>query len=147
MSKEKFSNIYDAQRAISEFIKNDNNCSAHFKFHGFRSGGKNKLDLVTYNPKTKTHFLLNSLDMAADELELYEFMYEHLLELNQKLITSDLFVMYKVTWCYIPDNVRNQVYLYGISIKDILNKFYYEKKECQYKIYDMTLIGKHAYIT
>lgn len=136
-----FRNIYDAQRAISDLIKNDNNCSAHFKFYGMRSNGKNKLELVTYNPKTSTHFLLHSIEMEVEELELYEWMHEHVVELKDTLkMGESRFITYQIVWYNNIDNKSETSFFYGTSIIDILNKFYYEKYPKSYTIFSMKLM-------
>ncbi len=137
-----FRNIYDAQRAISELIKNDNNCSAHFKFYGIRSNGKNKLELVTYNPKTSTHFLLHSIEMEVEELELYEWMHEHVVELKDTLkMGESRFLTYQITWWNNSGSNKSETsFFYGTSIRDILNKFYYEKYPESYTIFSMQLM-------
>jgi hypothetical protein len=143
-----FTNIYEAQRAISELIKNDNNCSVHFKFHGFRSNRKNKLDLVTYNPKTETHFLFHSLEMAVEELELYVWMYEHVVELKNTLKEGrSRFVTYEIVWYNNDINETKTSFFYGVSIRDILNKFYYEKHPESHTIFSMKLTDKFGYTT
>ena len=77
-------NIYQAELEITKLIKNDNNCSAHFKLDAWRSNGKRKLSVITYNPKTETQFLLHSVESNDNnELDLYIKMYNHILNFER----------------------------------------------------------------
>ena len=72
-----FENIYEAESAIQELIKNDNNCSAHFKYTSMSKEERNILlapnfvqqELVTYNPKyvgKTVEELIGEWDAAAN---------------------------------------------------------------------------------
>lgn len=139
--KVKFKNIYEAEVAIQELIKNDNNCSAHFRYDNWRSNGKNKLSIVTYNPKSETSFLLHSIEMANNnEVEIYEYMYDHVVNLKQTLEKKDSpYIHYKISWW---NNIINKIetsFFYGENIEQILRKFYFEKSK-NTTIYSMQLM-------
>ena len=82
-----FDSVYQGEYTIQNLIKSDNNCSAHFRYERWRSNGKNKLSIVTYNPKSETSFLLHSIEMANnDDIEIYECMYDHVVNLKKTLV-------------------------------------------------------------
>jgi|TARA_R110002074_G_scaffold60607_1_gene146877 hypothetical protein len=63
MEETKFKNIYEGEYMISELIKGDDGCYAHFDYDSVYQGGTNIiLRIITYNPKNKTHFLLHKIE-------------------------------------------------------------------------------------
>ena len=123
-----FKNIYEAENAIQKLINDDNKCSAHFKYESWRSNGKNKLSVITYNPKTKTQFLLQSLEMKCESLELYKYMYDHIVNLKDSLERNDCpYIQYKIQWYNNKTCEREISHFYGQDLQEILNKFYFEK--------------------
>ena len=51
MEETKFKNIYEGEYMISELIKGDGGCYAHFDYDSVYQGGTNtKLKVITYNP-------------------------------------------------------------------------------------------------
>ena len=129
--KVKFKNVYEAENAIQELIKNDNNCSAHFRYERWRSNGKNKLSIITYNPKTEASFLLHSIELANnDDIKIYEFMYEHIVNLKKTLKEKDSpYIHYKINWWNTITSKSETSFFYGENIEHILRKFYYEKSK------------------
>lgn len=139
--KVKFKNVYEAENTIQELIKNDNNCSAHFRYTRWGSNGKNKLSIVTYNPKSETSFLLHSIELANNEdVEIYEYMYDHIINLKKTLEKKESpYIHYKISWWNNVINKTEMSFFYGENIEQILRKFYYEKSK-NITIYSMQLM-------
>ena len=84
MEETKFKNIYEGEYMISELIKGDDGCYAHFDYDSVYQGGTNtKLKVITYNPIHKTHFLLYQID-GINALDTLHKMYDHIKELLQQ---------------------------------------------------------------
>ena len=134
-----FENVYEAEHAIQELIKNDNNCSAHFEYEilNFR---RLKLNLITYNPKHNTHFLLFSIiENTEDKLELIKQMYEHVYTLRTTLAEKDSpYVSYTIEWYCDKTQKRIKSSFYGETIEQVLIKFNYNHDK-PLTIYSMQL--------
>ena len=134
-----FQNIYEAERAIQELIEKDNNCSAHFAY-GASSMNYN-LDLVTYNPVHKNHFLLNSTN-GKTKIQAINKMYKYLTDLKEstKQKNSNL-LNYTVEWYNHADTkmFRSSFYSASERIEQIINKVYYGKTRGSITIYSIKL--------
>ena len=58
-----------------KLIEKDNNCSAHFNYS--YQPNTCVLDVVTYNPTHKNHFLLHSLE-GTNRIDALNNMYEYI---------------------------------------------------------------------
>ena len=142
-----FENIYEAEHAIQELIKNDNNCSAHFAKTHLCNNNKNaittptsvKLDLITYNPEHKTPFLLHSIS-AHTELAAVNAMYTHIYKLKNTLASPESgYVNYTIEWGDKKDGVARFSSFYGSDVEDIVKKFYYGKSKKSLNIFNIKL--------
>jgi len=78
MEETKFKNIYEGEYMISELIKRDDGCYAHFDYDYVYQGGTNiSLKVIIYNPIHKTYFLLHHID-GINTLDALYKMYEHI---------------------------------------------------------------------
>ena len=142
-----FENIYEAENAIQELIKNDNNCSAHFNYTDQHSNYKNaiiaanfvQLDIITYNPKHKTHFLLHSLS-AKTAIAALNLLYKHIFELKQTLGKPDSdYVNYTIEWGDKNGGKTRYSSFYGTDAEDVVKKFYYGKSKKSLNIFNIKL--------
>jgi hypothetical protein len=136
----KFNNIYEGEHTISNLIKTDNNCSAHFKYSHHPPNGY-ELVVITYNPKHKISFFLHSLYGKTKENAL-ENMYDHICNFKNNLNKKESqYFNYTIEW-YNFEEKRVKSIFYGKSIQDVIGKFFYGKhgKESNINIYSITLI-------
>ena len=142
-----FENIYEAESAIQELIKNDNNCSAHFKYTTMCKEERNillapnfvQLELVTYNPKHKTHFLLHSL-CEKTKLAAANALYKHIFDLKQTLEKPDSgYVNYTIEWGDKKDGKTRYSSFYGVDLEDVVRKFYYGKSKKALNVFNVKL--------
>ena len=158
MSSIKFTNVYEGEYAIQKLISNDNNCSSHFEYiemmgpssllDFYKSQGKNytvesqlldvKLNLITYNPTHKAHFLLHTIN-GSDKIDCLIKMYEHIYQLKSTLNKKESpYLLYTIEWyCPKSQKIVNSSF-YGESIEQVLLKFNYGKK-IQLVIHNMKL--------
>ena len=122
----KFQSVYEGEYGIQNLIKSDNNCSAHFTYSRHPGRGF-ELVIVTYNPNHKTSFFLHSL-YGDTKIDALQKMYEHIFNLKNTLKDKDSnYLNYIVEW-YNPKQKRKETSsFYGISIQDVIHKFYYDK--------------------
>ena len=125
----KFDSIYEGECCISDFIKNDNNCSAHFEYDSNSLLDKMKLNLVTYNPKHKSFFNLHTIH-AKTKVECLENMYNHIYNLKKTLAQKNSpYLNYTIEW-YNPKNSKVETSsFYGETIQEVIKKFYYGKTQ------------------
>jgi len=143
-----YENIYEAESAIHNLIKNDNNCSAHFKYTDQISEERNtilashfiKLDLVTYNPKHKTHFLLHSIG-AKTKIAALNALYNHIYDLKKTLEKPDSgYINYTIEWSNkFGDRKTRFSSFYGEDLEDVVKKFYYGKSKKSLNIFHIKL--------
>jgi hypothetical protein len=96
---------------ISQLILKDNGCYTHFEKTAY------KLNIVTYNPKHNTYFLLCSIpirDSISSMQEEYYYTLKDAFDYLDKNIKSDESSSYTVTW---KDH----------SVKDIQTSFFWAK--------------------
>ena len=133
-----FKNVYEAERALQEMIESDSHCSAHFRYHGDYII-HTKLDLITYNPTHKTHFLLHSLS-AKTPLEALNAMHKHLIQLKETLKHKDSALLnYTVQWYSYPEHKTFHSSFYGKNIEEVIAKFYYGKVKSTLAIHNIKL--------
>ena len=147
-----FENIYEAEHAIQELIHKDNNCSAHFKYTRHPARGKNSnyknailspllvtVDLVTYNPAHKTHFLLHSIGGHTD-LTAANALYTHIYNLKKTLEKSDSgYVNYTIEWSDKNGGKTRLSSFYGTDLEDVVRKFYYGKSKKSLNMFNIKL--------
>ena len=122
-----FQNIYEAERAIQELIEKDNHCSAHFNYGA--SSMNYSLDLVTYNPKHKKHFLLHTTN-GKTRIQAANRMYKHLTQLKESIKQKNSNLLnYTVEWYNYADDKSYHSSFYSASgrIEEIVKKVYYGK--------------------
>lgn len=134
-----FENIYEVEYSIQELIKNDSNCSAHFEYIE-KNFKQLKMNLITYNPKHKTHFLLFSImGESIKKLELVTQMYEHVYTLKTTLAEKNSpYVSYTIEWYCDKTKKRETSCFYGENIEQVLIKFNYNHDK-PLTIYSMNL--------
>ena len=133
-----FENVYEAEYAIQELIKNDYNCSAHFEYEKCHRFKRLKLNLITYNPIHKTPFLLFSiLRTDQNKLEIITKMYEHVYTLKTTLSEKDSqYISYTIEWYCYKTKERVKTSFHGENIEQVLLKFNHDKPKT---IYSMVL--------
>ena len=139
-----FANEYEAESAIQNLISKDNKCSTHFNY--ISGQGRNLFDatlnLITYNPIHKTHFLLHSLT-AINKLTAVNEMYDHVYQLKKALASDDAECnSYKVEWYSKTQQKQYVSSFYGADISEVLHKFYYGKHKESLTIYSIKLNPK-----
>ena len=141
MENAEFKSIYEGEYMISELIKGDNGCYTHFNYDSVYSGDANtSLQLVTYNPVHKTHFLLHQLD-GVSELDALQKMYDHIYNIKELLQKKDnvRYASYTVQWWEVDKTGVNHSHFYGQSIEEVMKKFYYNKRRESYTILSVRL--------
>ena len=134
-----FKNHYEGELAIGELIKKDNNCSAHFDYK-FVEGAE--LDLVTYNPKSSTFFLLHNTK-GNSKLDVITKMYNYLFTLKVSLKTKENSLnSYTIDWYNSVEEKQFKSFFYGESVDSVLKKFNYGKTLESYIIYNIRLNPK-----
>lgn len=121
-----FDTIYEGENAISDLIKNDNNCSAHFEYTRIIPDSF-ELTVVTYNPSHKNYFHLHTL-IDKSKIDCLKKMYEHIHSLKKTLKKKDSpYLNYTIEW-YNPKTSRVETSsFYGENIQKVLSKFFYGK--------------------
>ena len=116
---------YQIEYNIKKLIQNDNNCSAHFEYESTYT--KVKLNLVTYNPTHKTHFLLHTVE-GDSNIEALKKMYEHVFNLKKTLKEKNSpYFLYSIEW-YSRKEAKSQTSsFYGSDVQEVLRKFYYKR--------------------
>ena len=136
----KFDSIYAGEYTVLELIKNDSNCSAHFKYSHHPPNGY-ELVVVTYNPIHKTSFFLHSL-YGKTKIEALENMYIHVFNLKETLKKpNSMYLNYTIEWYNDTIKKRVKSSFYGKSLHEVISKFFYGKheKESQITIYSVVL--------
>lgn len=142
-----FENIYEAESAIQGLIKNDNNCSAHFQYacesEKYRSAVLSaefvNVDLVTYNPEHKTHFLLHTMG-AKTKIGALNALYDHIYKLKETLKDNkNGYLNYTIEWGNKTDSKTRFSSFYGEDLDEIIRKFYYGKTKQSLNIFSIKL--------
>ena len=142
---------YELENTIKQLIKNDNNCTAHFEWNFTPPGLKAdypfvQLDLITYNPKHKTTFLLHSIkEERIPDNHCFIIVLEKMLAYIQKRTTTIL--NYNVEWNYrFADNEKQEPikssYFRGRNVQEILEKLYFNKEKDTIVIYKIEMIAE-----
>ena len=147
-----FSNTrrYELENKIKSTIAEDNNCTVHFDWNFTPPGilvepPYVKLDLITYNPRHKTNFLLHSIqENCQPHIKVFIIILEKMLTYIQKRTTS--IINYSVEWNYrFADKEKHQPikrsYFQGKNIEEILEKLYYNKERDTIIIYKVEMIA------
>jgi len=134
-----FTNEYVAESAIQSLITKDNKCSTHFSYRGGDAETLCTLNLITYNPVHKTHFLLHSLT-AINKLTVINQMYEHVYKLTAALTPEDASCQsYTVEWYSKTQEKKYVSSFYGADMTAVLHKFYFGKHKESLIIYSIKL--------
>ena len=146
-----YTNIYEAEAAISKIIEKDNTCSSHFEYIEKVLNGStlntglypNKkilvLNLLTFNPVHKTAFLLHSIH-DKDKLCCLNAMYEYLYNLKNVLAAKDTpLLSYTVNWYNRSTETKINSHFYGKNIQEVIHKFFFGKSEKNIIIYGIKL--------
>lgn len=126
-----FSSVYEAELAIRQLIKNDNNCEAFVHVHKApRTPNTWSWNLITLNPSHNTPFLLHSVHTLADgnnRLDAYNELYDYVYQLKQSMTHKNHTLLhYTVEWVH-ADGTTRKSYFCGQSMHDVLRKFNFGK--------------------
>ena len=132
-----YKNIFEAERAITSLILKDNNCSGHFRYA--YQPNTCKLDLITYNPVHKTHFLLHTIT-GTTQLDTLNKMYNYVFNLKKTLKSKENKISnYTINWYNNENQETFNSSFYGISLIDVIRKFYYGKSQDSINIFNNKL--------
>ncbi len=142
------------ERDICDRVKRDNNCSAHFIWN--IKDSVLSCRLVTLNPRHNTHFLLCQESVGIDtsgESEVESYYVTVLEKINSLLDAAkntekrDL-ICYVVQWKKKNWDGSNLVlsdtytsYFYGANLKEVVDKFYYEKSPDEIVVYHIEMVS------
>ena len=142
------------ERDICDRVKRDNNCSAHFIWN--IKDSVLSCRLVTLNPRHNTHFLLCQESVGIDtsrESEVESYYVTVLEKINSLLDAAkntekrDL-ICYVVQWKKKNWEGSNLVlsdtytsYFYGANLKEVVDKFYYEKSPDEIVVYHIEMVS------
>ena len=142
------------ERDICDRVKRDNNCSAHFIWN--IKDSVLSCRLVTLNPRHNTHFLLCQESVGIDtsgESEVESYYVTVLEKINSLLDAAkntekrDL-ICYVVQWKKKNWEGSNLVlsdtytsYFYGTNLKEVVDKFYYEKSPDEIVVYHIEMVS------
>lgn len=125
-----FSNVYDAELAIRQLLKNDNNCEAFVHVYELSENPNRwSWQLMTLNPSHNTPFLLHSVETQAggQRLDAYNALYDYVYQLKQSMTHKDHSLLhYTVEWVH-GDGTTKTSYFCGKSVGEILRKFNFGK--------------------
>ena len=100
------------------------------------------MDLITFNPIHKTHFLLHSL-MADTQIKAVNQMYDYIYKLKETMEKKDcVYNNYTIEWYNYEKKNSFKSSFYGRDINNVLHKFYYGKIQERFKIYSIKLNPK-----
>ena len=134
-----FDNHYEGERAISELIANDNNCSTHFDY---KLANGVQLELVTYNPEHSTFFLFHTIT-GLSKVNAITKMYKYVYELKNTIKTKKTSLQnYTIDWYNKNTEKQIKSYFYGQNVSEVLKKFFYGKTEDSLIIYNIKLNPK-----
>lgn len=120
---------------IFDFIKKDNGCTTHFEYN--RSTIDNSLKSIrvtTFNPKKQETFLL--IEIPCVEL------IDGLKQVNNWIKThsiSDQEFSHTVLWAKKGESSHYKSYFYATNARKALDKFFYDKSESEYIIYEVKI--------
>ena len=146
-----FKNIYEGEHMIGELIRKTSQCSVHFEYEPSTTNSQDvKLNLVTYNLKHKTHFLLHSISIRTmnnthdNKIICLEKMYDHIYGINEIMSQKNDGSYngekcYTIKWSDSEKNGLQTSFFYGKDIEEVIKKFYYGKSTKQYTIFFMSL--------
>ena len=131
-----FENVYEAEYAIQELIKNDYNSSAHFEYEKCHRFKRLKLNLITYNPIHKIPFLLFSIFRTdQNKLEIITEMYEYVYTLKTTTKEKDSqYISYTIEWYCDKTKEKVKTSFHGENIEQVLLKFNHDKKKTIYSM-------------
>ena len=127
------------ENQISEIIKKDNNCSAHFQWS--QSYNNLILDVITFNPEHNNYFLLHTVSKPNTDINPYEKILDEMIEYIKEQKQS--YLNYSVEWNYKNSTeTAKRSYFSGKNIQEILQKFYYQKDSSNIVIYNIIMISE-----
>ena len=121
------------EHKIQKFILDDNKCLTTFKYNNIDNDFI-ELYVYTYNPIHEATFLL--VKMIAQSK--YECLNNTLAFLKKK-IHPNIFKTYAVEWVKKGDIKTKVSYFYVKSLRNLFEKFYSDKNEHDYIIYNIML--------
>jgi len=136
------------EHKINQIIGNDNGCSVHYQVtHTKRLDSKNisKMVVCTYNPNHDTSFLLWEGEIEAkiagnDKLDNELTLLQQLLDYVKKEIPPKDLLHYKIRWTKKgKDSKMIDSFFSGRTAKEIVDKFFHDKNNHDYIIYEMVL--------
>ena len=123
------------ENEISSFIKEDNGCSTHFEYN--KSHIDNSIESIrvtTYNPKKNETFLLIEIP-CDDEVDGLKSVLDWIK--SHKLTSQD--ISHTILWMKKGEGVTYKSYFYATSVRKALDKFFFDKKEDDYIIYEVKM--------
>ena len=145
---------FQLEREISDLIRKDNNCSAHFTWKTYpeddtdaeterRSIFLLELELVTFNPQHTNHFLLHKITRPLEDVAPGEGHYCQILRQMLDFVKNkqqDIYV-YVVNWKYKAGSQKESTtsYFYGRNVEEVLEKLHYGKNPDSLIIYSITM--------
>ncbi len=119
------------ENSISKIVEEDNACSTHFEYTKSEKGSQ-EITIITYNPRHNQQFVFRKLESNSVEKGL-ELVLEEL-QNHRKLHNT-----YTVVWLRKGDSKTQTSYFTGSNMRDVLAKFYHNKDDDDYIIYELKL--------
>jgi len=114
----------ELESRISEIIKMDNKCHAHFEYN------KSNITITTFNPiKNETFLLLNI--PCSNEVEGLEKALIWVKEHSREEVS------HTVIWTKRGEASTYKSYFYASNMRKVIDKFYHDKNELDYIIYEI----------
>jgi hypothetical protein len=125
-----FQAILNLEQKIIEEIREDNGASVSFNYSETQTG--KTVQVFTFNPTSKEHFLMHSANATTAEEALQDIL--RYVKTHKKNYSS-----FSVTWSRKGDNRTSLSYFYCNDISEVLEKFYAGKDKSMYVIYSVIM--------
>ncbi len=122
---------------ISDFIKRDNGCITHFDYNRSNENSLKSIRVTTYNPKKQETFLLIEIPCKDEDMII-----ESLKQISSWVKThsiSDQEFSHTILWGKRGEPQTYKSYFYSTNARKALDKFFYDKSELEYIIYQVKL--------
>ena len=124
--EDRFNEELKLEYTISQIIYKDNGCYTHF------DKSDSKLNVVTYNPKHHTYFLLVSIPIV----ENYYLTLKNALSYIERNTDRKEFNSYTVQWKNDQEDMKTS-YFWAKDIQEVLDKVNYKKDKNKLTIYSI----------
>jgi len=125
----------DLQREIRKRIKGDNGADCEFFYEN-----ENKLTyltVVTINPKHQEMFTLHQTHGYKDSIGCLDEVMAYLDNIHR---SDSGIIPYKVSWCKLNENNRNESTFYVKNLQELTDKFYENKNVDDYVIQSVVML-------